>query len=74
MLFYYDPGIGSLTPVELPARLRVLDVAVGSTHAVVVTSEHQVYAFGENKFGQLGLGLCPRPRTRQLQYQTACRV
>lgn len=60
VLFYYDPGIETLTPVELPARLKVLDVAVGSTHAVVITSEHLVYAFGENNYGQLGLGVPSR--------------
>lgn len=60
VLFYYDPGIDTLTPVELPARLKVLDVAVGSTHAVVITSEHLVYAFGENNYGQLGLGVPSR--------------
>ena len=33
-----------------------MDVACGSRHTVVLTSGNQMYGFGWNKYGQLGLG------------------
>ncbi len=56
VLYYYDTSVSSFSPVELPARIQIVDVAVGSDHVVVVTSEHIVFAFGDGSRGQLGLG------------------
>jgi len=35
---------------------RALDVACGSRHTVVLTKSNQLWTFGWNKYGQLGLG------------------
>src|SRR5262249_31738572 len=43
------------TPVELPgATGSVTQVATGEHHSLVVTATGQLYAFGENFYGQLG--------------------
>ncbi|XP_064092354.1 serine/threonine-protein kinase Nek8-like [Macrobrachium nipponense] len=44
----------SLSPVPLPPRLRVKEMAVSNTHVVILTSECLVYTWGEGKKGQLG--------------------
>ncbi|XP_045610447.2 serine/threonine-protein kinase Nek8 isoform X2 [Procambarus clarkii] len=49
----YDSAI-SLNPVPLPPRTRVKELAVSSTHLVLLTSECLVYTWGEGKKGQLG--------------------
>ena len=35
---------------------RTLDVACGSRHTVILTKSNQLWTFGWNKYGQLGLG------------------
>lgn len=35
---------------------RAVDVACGSRHTVVLTKNNQLWTFGWNKYGQLGLG------------------
>ena len=35
---------------------RALEVACGSRHTVVLTKSNQLWTFGWNKYGQLGLG------------------
>ena len=43
------------TPVTLPGEVGpVTQVAAGEQHSLAVTSSGQLYAFGENQFGQLG--------------------
>lgn len=39
--------------VEVP---RVIQVAAGGRHTCAVTTEHEVYCWGANEFGQLGVG------------------
>lgn len=39
-----------------PSRLLVVAIACGSCHTVAITSEGALYAWGSNKFGQLGVG------------------
>ena len=54
-------GTGSERPcatpqrVALPAGPRVIGVAAAENHSLCVTAEGQVYAFGSNRFGQLGI-------------------
>ena len=57
------PGVTTqLTPTEVTlgppfdASDRVVKVAIGSTHALALTMQGHVYAWGDNTFGQLGLG------------------
>ncbi len=43
------------TPVGLPGEIGpVTQVAAGGNHSLAVTASGQLYAFGENDFGQLG--------------------
>ncbi|XP_021939343.1 serine/threonine-protein kinase Nek8-like isoform X2 [Zootermopsis nevadensis] len=51
----YESAI-ALTPIQLPPRSKVTEVAVSSTHIIVLTSEMLVYSWGEGKRGQLGHG------------------
>lgn len=46
-----------LTPqlVELPTASRVKHIACGWRHTVIVTSSDELYVFGDNSSGQLGL-------------------
>src|SRR5437588_3768250 len=52
----FDGDSGSKpTAVRLPGQTgRIIQVAAGGGHSLVVTSTGQLYAFGENSWGQLG--------------------
>eukprot|EP00741_Cyanophora_paradoxa_P003473 tig00000711_g3373.t1 len=43
-------------PIRLLRKKGVRDVACGADHTVVVTYQGEVYAWGRNMYGQLGLG------------------
>ena len=56
-VLYYLKGYESsitLTPVQLPPRIRILQVSVSNTHIVALTSDLMVYTWGEGRRGQLG--------------------
>ena len=58
-IMYYLKGYESsisLTPIQLPPRSRIQQVAVSNTHIVVLTAEGLVFTWGEGKKGQLGHG------------------
>ena len=42
--------------VSIPNDAKAVDVACGSRHTVVLTEDNQLWSFGWNKYGQLGLG------------------
>ena len=42
--------------VSLPSDSRADQVGCGSRHTVVLTKNYQLWAFGWNKYGQLGIG------------------
>ncbi|CDZ78351.1 Cell cycle control protein [Legionella massiliensis] len=42
--------------VKFPASLKVADIAVGKQHALLLTTEGEVYGIGSNEHGLLGLG------------------
>ncbi|KAJ8870688.1 hypothetical protein PR048_029712 [Dryococelus australis] len=44
----------ALTPIPLPPRSRIMEVAVSNTHIIVLTADMQVYTWGEGGRGQLG--------------------
>ncbi|KFM76050.1 hypothetical protein X975_21328, partial [Stegodyphus mimosarum] len=46
----------SLAPVPLPPRSKIKEVALSSTHMIVLTSELLVYTWGDGRKGQLGHG------------------
>lgn len=42
--------------VKSLARKQVLQIACGSNHTLALTSDGELYSWGQNNFGQLGLG------------------
>ena len=46
----------SQVPVQIPMKSTVLSVACGSFHSALLTSTGEVWTFGINNYGQLGLG------------------
>ncbi|XP_049779795.1 serine/threonine-protein kinase Nek8 [Schistocerca cancellata] len=46
----------AITPIQLPPRSHIKEVACSNTHFIVLTSELVVYTWGEGKKGQLGHG------------------
>ncbi|XP_013390784.1 uncharacterized protein LOC106159131 [Lingula anatina] len=56
VLYYLETWDMKLHPVDLPAKVRIREVAVGADHVIVVTNERVVYTWGEGGKGQLGHG------------------
>ncbi|XP_001946936.3 serine/threonine-protein kinase Nek8 [Acyrthosiphon pisum] len=46
----------NLTPVQLPFRVQIVQLAVSQTHFVALTSDYSIFTWGEDKHGQLGHG------------------
>ncbi|GBM25473.1 Serine/threonine-protein kinase Nek8 [Araneus ventricosus] len=46
----------SLAPIPLPPRTKIKEVALSSTHMIVLTAELLVYTWGDGRKGQLGHG------------------
>ncbi|KMQ89857.1 rcc1 and btb domain-containing protein 1 [Lasius niger] len=44
------------TRVACLSEERIVDIACGSDHSLALTSDGKVYAWGENKYGQIGNG------------------
>ena len=65
-----EPGkLTSLGPgrVHLPNNIKVCSVSCGLHHTLLLTTSGQVYAFGSNTHGQLGVGdLVPRGAPSQV--------
>ncbi|XP_076311235.1 RCC1 and BTB domain-containing protein 1-like isoform X1 [Tachypleus tridentatus] len=69
---YYQLGNGStnqgLNPGLITTNLgglKVIEIACGSHHSIALTSNGEVYAWGQNSYGQVGLGSTtnqPTPR------------
>lgn len=54
-------GVHYTTPILVPNLSNVVQIAVGSYHVLALTNTGDIYAFGQNDEGQLGLGdLQPR--------------
>jgi len=54
-----DPTLGSAEKARTPVTVcisNVRDVAVGASHILFVTDSGELYAMGDNEFGQLGTG------------------
>src|SRR5205085_1974865 len=45
-----------LRPKAIPNLNNIIQVATGWNHSLVLSSDGKVYSFGENQFGNLGLG------------------
>lgn len=58
------PAFPTLTDVpsyiEVDGGKDIQDVALGDSHAIVLTTESLVYVLGDNSQGQIGLGNLPR--------------
>ncbi|VDK61183.1 unnamed protein product [Cylicostephanus goldi] len=56
-LYALDPSSITLRPVEdLPKRIGIKKVAISCTHSMILTFDNEVFAWGCNDVGQLGLG------------------
>ncbi|XP_042891775.1 probable E3 ubiquitin-protein ligase HERC1 isoform X3 [Penaeus japonicus] len=51
-------------PIEELAGLRIVDISAGDSHALALTHEGEVYAWGSNTMGQCGQGHTVSPITR----------
>ncbi|XGW21233.1 hypothetical protein V3C99_004296 [Haemonchus contortus] len=57
ILYALDPGTITMQPVEgLPKRIAIKQVAISRTHAMVLSYDNEIFAWGSNAHGQLGLG------------------
>ncbi|XP_074661631.1 serine/threonine-protein kinase Nek8-like [Tubulanus polymorphus] len=56
VLYYLETCSMGLSPIDLPSKAKIREVAVGSDHVIVVTIERSVYTWGEGSYGQLGHG------------------
>ncbi|XP_052802250.1 serine/threonine-protein kinase Nek9-like [Mya arenaria] len=56
ILYYFDSASAELTPIELNPKVKIRTTAVGADHVIVVTTESQVYTWGDGSKGQLGHG------------------
>eukprot|EP00105_Crassostrea_gigas_P014524 XP_011431212.1 PREDICTED: uncharacterized protein LOC105330955 isoform X3 [Crassostrea gigas] len=56
VFFYFESCTASMTPIELPPKIKIRHAAVGEDHVIVVTTEKQVYSWGSGDKGQLGHG------------------
>ncbi|MDR1426980.1 MAG: Ig-like domain repeat protein [Bifidobacteriaceae bacterium] len=71
---YGQLGQGSTEDITSPALLqlpnlgndRVTQIAAGGAHSLFLTSAGKVYAFGDNQYGQLGIGSTVRPASPTL--------
>ena len=58
------PSLPSLSPTQAPQPIdfplingtRIISLAIGQSHAVILTSSGEVYSAGDGKAGQLGIG------------------
>ncbi|HEX3046849.1 MAG TPA: RCC1 repeat-containing protein, partial [Bacillota bacterium] len=52
--------------IALPSGVSLVALAAGSAHSVALTKTGQVYTWGSNQFGQLGIGSADEPHTPTL--------
>jgi alpha-tubulin suppressor-like RCC1 family protein len=73
-------GLGNSSPTTVPTQVTavgnsVLSVATGGTHSCAVMADATVWCWGDNNFGQLGLGdLNPRFTPTQIDPSTLSSV
>ncbi len=53
----YEWGQGSTEPKKLPEVAGVVDVAAGEGHALARTADNVVFSWGNNQYGQCGVGV-----------------
>lgn len=76
---YGQIGIGNNTNQLIPTKITDLEpnyvtmIACGSSHSLALTSDGNLYAWGNNSFGQLGIGNCTH-QTVPIQVKTAFKL
>ncbi|VDK31549.1 unnamed protein product [Gongylonema pulchrum] len=56
-LYRFDVSNITLSPIAgMPAGIKIKQIAISDRHSILLTSERLVFAWGNNRFGQLGLG------------------
>ncbi|XP_069698384.1 secretion-regulating guanine nucleotide exchange factor-like [Periplaneta americana] len=75
------PLFEAQSPQEIPALEDVDNIACGQHHTVVMTSSGRIFAWGDNKYGQLGLDpsyfpsvFSPMEISLNLQLDTCCKL
>ena len=56
-------GTGTLTPVAVPGLSNVVAVAAGTYHSLALLADGTVMAWGQNEYGELGIGNATGPET-----------
>lgn len=52
----YTVIVGAASPQRVTSLSDVIAVSLGDTHSAAITANSNVYSWGDNQFGQLGLG------------------
>ena len=64
--FSFESGAACVTaPIRLQTleRVKIVKIAAGNSHSMCLDSEGNVWAFGQNEMGQLGLGKYEKPES-----------
>ncbi|XP_065681888.1 uncharacterized protein LOC100207375 isoform X1 [Hydra vulgaris] len=57
LLYYWDVSTMQLFLVKgLPNKIQITEVSVGLGHLAVISTERGIFTWGDNSFGQLGVG------------------
>jgi hypothetical protein len=65
-VFSSQYGMHVSPPTALYPKINLNNVAVSSTHGLFTTTNGDLYGFGRNQYGQLGLGDCEHRMTPEL--------
>ena len=55
-VFYWNVHESTISRVQFGSSRKVTHVVCGTQHCLALDTEHQIYAWGENAWGELGLG------------------
>ncbi|CAC5359325.1 Serine/threonine-protein kinase nekl-2,Probable serine/threonine-protein kinase nek3,Serine/threonine-protein kinase Nek1,Serine/threonine-protein kinase Nek6,Serine/threonine-protein kinase Nek7,Serine/threonine-protein kinase Nek8,Serine/threonine-protein kinase Nek11,Serine/threonine-protein kinase Nek3,Serine/threonine-protein kinase Nek4,Serine/threonine-protein kinase Nek9,Serine/threonine-protein kinase Nek5 [Mytilus coruscus] len=54
VLYYFECCTASITPVDLPSKIKIIHAATGEDHVIVISTEKRVFSWGKGCRGQLG--------------------
>ncbi|XP_071139970.1 uncharacterized protein [Mytilus edulis] len=54
VLYYFECCTASITPVDLPSKIKIIHAATGEDHVIVISTEKRVFSWGKGRRGQLG--------------------
>ncbi|KAL3886394.1 hypothetical protein ACJMK2_026392 [Sinanodonta woodiana] len=56
IFYYFESATATLSPIQLPPKIKIMTAVAGADHVIVVTCDKQVFTWGEGSRGQLGHG------------------